>query len=319
MNSPHTTSNAERLKGAIEVSYACEDDRCFASGVIQHWILNMEGRTMLPSHSAKNALAISALCLSIMPPVASGGCPISVGRYVEFDFARSVECLDVTLPEHSAQYPNQRLIEMRLPVSVRFRGLQPDDVEELNVEINGAAAGLRVCSFSPSTQLASDLTREIETTTTIKKERSFGATLGGAVPLPTANVVAQVSPSINANTSTSETVTDKSNRLPPKYAVVVSGTSSDARGVFFKLKHSSQGLLEGVHELTVVFAAPVEWQGVEVRVFCSARGNRKVLWTKHPTTFRRETRTVQLSIASGMPRSHMVQRPSESVPVRNAW
>ena len=126
-------------------------------------------------------------------------------------------------------------------------------MDELDIEINGAATGLRVHSFSPSTQLASDLSKEIETTTTTKKEHSFGATLGGALPVPHANVVAQVSPSINANTSSCETVTEKLNRLPPKYAVVVSGTSSDGRGVFFKLKRSSQTSLEGVHELTVVF------------------------------------------------------------------
>ena len=274
---------------------------------------------MLLSRSAKNAWAISTLFLSIMPPAASGGCPISVGPYVEFDFARSAECHDVTPPERTEQYPNQRLIEVRLPLSVRFRGVHPDDVEELDIEINGAATGLRVHSFSPSTQLASDLSKEIETTTTTKKEHSFGATLGGALPVPHANVVAQVSPSINANTSSCETVTEKLNRLPPKYAVVVSGTSSDGRGVFFKLKRSSQTSLEGVHELTVVFVAPVEWQGGEVRVVCSARGTRKVLWIKQSTTFSRATGTVQLYLAGATPVPHIVRRLPETVPARNAW
>jgi hypothetical protein len=252
---------------------------------------------MLPGRSAKNAWIITALLFSIMPLAASGTCPISDGQYVEFDFARSIECRDATSPERADQYPNQRLVEMRLPLSVRFRGVQPDEVEELDMEINGAAAGLRVYSFSPTTQLASDISKEIETTTTTKKEQSFGATLGGQLPLPHANGVAQVSPSINTNTSNCETVTEKRNRLPTKVAVVVSGTSSDGRGVFFKLKRSSQSSLEGVHELTVVFVAPVEWQCGEVRVDCSARGIRKVLWIKQPTTFRRATRTVQLSIA----------------------
>ena len=274
---------------------------------------------MLLRRSAKNAWAISALFLSIMPPAASGGCPISVGPYVVFDFARSAECHDVTPPERTEQFPNQRLIEVRLPLSVRFRGVHPDDVEELDIEINGAATGLRVQSFSPSTQLTSDLSKEIETTTTTKKEHSFGATLGGALPVPHANVVAQVSPSINANTSSCETVTEKLNRLPPKYAVVVSGTSSDGRGVFFKLKRSTQTSLEGVHELTVVFVAPAEWRGGEVRVVCSARGTRKVLWIKQQTTFRRATDAVQLYIAGATPAPHIVQRLPETVPARNSW
>ena len=273
---------------------------------------------MLLSRSAKNAWAISTLFLSIMAPAASTGCPLSVGQHVEFDFARSAECHDVTPPERTEQYPNERLIEVRLPLSVRIRGMRTDDVEELDMEINGAATGLRVHSFSPPTQLASDLSKEIETTTTTKKEHSLGATLGGALPVPHATVVAQVSPSINANTSTSDTVTEKLNRLPPKYAVVVSGTSSDGRGVFFKLKRSSQTSLEGVHELVVVFVAPVEWQHGEVSVVCSARGTWKVLGITQPTTFSRATGAVQLQIAGATLVPHIMRRLPETVPARNA-
>jgi hypothetical protein len=274
---------------------------------------------MLLNRSAKTAWAISTLVFLMMPTAASGACPGFVDRFVEFDFARSAECHDVTPPERTELYPNQRLIELKLPVSVRFRGVRPDDVEELDLEINGATTGLRVHGFLPATQLASDLSKEIETTFTTKKEHSIGAMLGGALPLPHANVAAQVSPTINANTSNCETVTEKLNRLPPKYAVIVSGTSSDSRGVFVKLKRSSQSSLEGVHELTVVFVAPVEWQGGEVRVICSARGTRKVLWIKQPTTFKRATGAVQLYVAGATPVPHNVHRLPKTVPALNAW
>jgi hypothetical protein len=273
---------------------------------------------MLRRHSAKNAWAINTLFLSIMAPAASAGCPLSAGQYVEFDFARSAECHDVTPSERTEQYQNERLIEVRLPLSVRIRGVRTDDVEELDMEINGAAAGLRVHGFSPSTTLASDLSKEIETTNTSKNERSLGATLGGALPMPHTSAAAQVSPSINANTSSCETTTEKSNRLPPKYAVVVSGTTSDGRGVFFKLKRSSQSSLEGVHELAVVFVAPIQWQRGDVTVVCSARGLRKVLWIKQPTTFSRETGTVQLYVADATIMPHIVRRLPETVPAGNA-
>jgi hypothetical protein len=274
---------------------------------------------MLLSRSAKNACAIGTLFLSVMAPAASGRCPLSADQYVEFDFARSAECHDVTLPESTEKCPNQRLIEVRLPLSVRFRGVRPDDVEELDIEINGTAAGLRVQSFSPSTQLASDLSKEIETTTTTKKEHSFDATLGGELPVPNADVVAHVSPSIKAGTSSCETATEKLNRLPPKHAVIVSGTSFEGRGIFFKLKRSTQTSLEGVHELTVVFAAPIDWQRGEVSVVCSARGTRKVLWIKQPTTFSRATGAVQLYVAGSTPVPHIVKRLPEVVPARNPW
>src|SRR5688572_20272170 len=124
--------------------------------------------------------------------------------YVEFDFARAAECRDITPPERIAQDPRHRFVELVLPVSVRFRGLSPQDVEELDIEINGAAASLRVIDFAPATHLTSDFAQQIETTTTTKRGRSLEGTLGGGLPVPVAGLVAHVSPSINAGISGSE-------------------------------------------------------------------------------------------------------------------
>jgi hypothetical protein len=220
--------------------------------------------------------------------------------YVEFDFARSAECRDVTPAERMAQVPTHRFVQLVLPVSVRFHGLSMNDVEELDIEINGAAAGLRVIDFAPSTQLASDIAQQIETTTTTKRARSFDGTLGGGLPVPYAGLVAHVSPSVSAGLSGSETATEKMNRLPPKHAIVVSGTSSEGRGVFFKLKRSSQTSLEGVHDLAVTFVVPAGWQGGQVRVGCSARGQRRILLLKHDATLGRAAGDVRLHRTDGV-------------------
>src|SRR5689334_18890418 len=81
---------------------------------------------------------------------------------VQFDIARAVECRDVTPRERLIQYPGQRLIEVALPVSVRFNDVTADDVDEIEIDVSGAMAGLRVVDFAPATQLASEITREIE-------------------------------------------------------------------------------------------------------------------------------------------------------------
>jgi hypothetical protein len=224
---------------------------------------------------------------------------VAAAPYVEFDFARSAECRDVTPRERMAQVPSYRFVELVLPISVRFRGLAMEDVEELDIEINGAAAGLRVIDFSPTTQLASEFAQQIETTTTTKRARSLDGTLGGGLPVPVAGLVAHVSPSINAGISGSETATEKTNRLPPKHAIVVSGTSSEGRGAFFKLKRSSQTSLEGVHELRVTFVVPADWHGGEVRVGCSARGKRRLLLLKHDATVGRAAGNVRLHRTAG--------------------
>jgi hypothetical protein len=227
--------------------------------------------------------------------------------YVEFDFARVAECRDVTPLPSVEQQINGRLVEFALPMSVRFRGLAAEDVEELDVEINAAAAGLRVVDFSPTTQLATDVAKPIETTTTTTRARSLDATLGGELPLPYAEVVAHVAPSINAAISGSETEVEKMNRLPPKHAIVVSGTSSEGHGVFFKLKRSSQTSLEGVHELSVTFLVPANWRGGDVLVGCSARGQRKVLWLRQDAIVGRAAGTVRLYPAGRAPVYHVAK------------
>ena len=238
--------------------------------------------------------------------------------YVEFDFARSAECRDVTPAERTKQYPDQRLVEMRLPISVRFRGVSAEDVAELDMEIDGTGAGLSVFDFSPDTQLESDVKRTIETTTTVKKDRSLEGSLGGVLPIPYSEAVAHVTPSINAAISGGQVETEKMHRLPPKYAVVVSGTSSAGRGVFFKLKRSSQTSLEGVHELAVTFVAPSDWRGGAVVVGCSARGSRKVFWVDTPATLGRAASEIELYLAGRTAPStavrHEVAKPTADAP-----
>lgn len=231
----------------------------------------------------------------LLAPVESGNAALWAGPNVVFDFAPVAQCRDVTPDEQLEHYPYDRLLEVTLPVSVRFHGVAPDDVFELDIEIDGAAAGLRVIDFAPATQLTSDVADAIETVTTTKRDQSLDATLGGAIPVPYGELVAQVAPSLSAGASRTHVATEKMNRLPPKHAVVISGTSNRGRGVFFKLKRSSQTSLEGVHELTVVFAAPAEWSGGDLRVACTARGRRQMFWIKQSGTLGRAAGRVQLN------------------------
>lgn len=251
-------------------------------------------------------IACAACFNTATAPIAIAAAPL-----VEFDVAPTAESRDITPPQRIAQYPNQRLIEVTLPVSVRFRGLSLDEVDELAIEIYGASPGMRVEDFFPATQLASDISDKIETTTTTKKTRSFDGSLGGTFPIPGAEAVAHVTPSVTAGLADCDTEIEKVNRLPPKRAVVVSGTSSAGRGVFFKLKRYSQTSLEGVHEFKVTFVTPRAWRYSEIRVNCDARGEQKMLWMKQTGTVGHAARTVQLVQATAKPMRQMVLKPAE--------
>jgi hypothetical protein len=212
---------------------------------------------------------------------------------VSFDFARLVEYRDVTPADRLERAPHERLIEMRLPISVRFQGLTVGEIEHLDVEIDGSAAGIRVERFSPVTELAADAIA-VETINKTVKERSLGATLSGRLPVPVGPISCDVGPSISTGMSQANEATEKVKRVPPKRTIVVSGTFAQGRGVFFKFKQSSQTSFEGVHQLTVTFAVPTDWQAGGVRVSATARGHKPRLWIDQPTVFGKVATVVEL-------------------------
>ena len=182
---------------------------------------------------------------------------------------------------------------MKLPVSVRFQGLAVGEIEHLDFEIDGTPAGIRVESFSPTTELAADAV-SVETINKTIKERSFGAALSGKLPVPIGPVSCDVGPSVSAGMSKASEATEKVQRIPPKRPVVVSGTFAQGQGVFFKFKESSQTSFEGVHELVVRFAVPTQWQAGAIRVSAAARGHKPRLWMEQPTVFSEMTTSVEL-------------------------
>ena len=74
-------------------------------------------------HKLARTLAINLLFAAVSNVFAS--------PYVEFDIGPTAECRDVTPAQRLTLYPSQRVIEVALPVSVRFHGASMEDVEEL--------------------------------------------------------------------------------------------------------------------------------------------------------------------------------------------
>jgi hypothetical protein len=236
---------------------------------------------------------------------------------VGFDFARQVSYKDITPADRAKQYPAERVVSVKLPISVRFAGFVEGEVEDINIEVDGSAAGLCVESFCPTTQLVTDA-MTIETTTSTKNSRSLGGTLGSAIPVPVGAIVAQIAPSVSANATKSNEATEKIRRLPPKEPLVVSGTFAEGHGVFYKIKPSSQTSLEGVHELEIKFIAPTNWKGGSLRVTCVARGHRNVFWTEQPTIFGRAVENVALSPEGDAVRNEAPERHAADSAVHKA-
>ncbi len=217
-----------------------------------------------------------------IPTSLSSATVVSAGPVVEFDFGRTVECREIVAPELDEEFlaPDEKMIEMKLRVSVHLLSGKLADVKEIRVEVSDSDGRMRVHDFLPTTRLESLLTEQIEWTRTMEKNRSLGATLGGEAPLLLGGVVAHMTPSLNGTVGQRELVTEKKQRLAPKHLVLSSGTIGQEHGVFFKMRASSQSSLEGVHELTIRFIVPSHWRGDAVRVSCQATGQKKILWLK---------------------------------------
>ena len=249
---------------------------------------------MLANHSP---LSVWLGCLLI----ATGGATARADTpAVAFDFGRTVECRDVTPIEPSAVFPHEKIVELRLRVSVHLLSGNAEDVEEVRVEIGDCDGRLRVHSFEPTTRLESRHTQDIKWSKTTEQTKSLGATLGGEAPVPLGDVVAHVTPSVSGGLSSREVVTETEHRVAPQQVVVASGTIGAEHGVFFKLRASPLSSLEGVHELVVRFIVPENWRGDSVQVCCQATGQEKFLWMKQQSTWAHTCGAVALYLAGDL-------------------
>jgi hypothetical protein len=213
-----------------------------------------------------------------------------------FDFGRTIECRDITPLEYLELYPDERIIEAKFRMSVRLESGDISDVSELRVEINDCDARLRVHDFAPRTRLESEYADAIETTKTVESHKAFTASLGGEIPC-LGGGVANVTPTIGGELGGKEIVTEKIKRVAPMQPVVASGTINEEHGVFFTLRPSPTGTLEGVHELAVQFVVPAKWRGDAIRITCQASGHQKVLWMKQQAVWGYKSTPVALYLA----------------------
>lgn len=212
---------------------------------------------------------------------------------VSFDVPESLVVADVTTNEFLRDHPEQRLFEVKVPVSLLLYQGEADRIRDVVIEIDGAADNLRVHDYTPRTHLQSEFTEPIEQKRSIGTDRSMAASLGG-----TLGADITIIPTMNAGKSESNTIVETTSKAPPKKAVIVSGTTQSHQAVFFKLRQSSQATLEGEQTFCVTFAAPEDWPGGTIEVRCVARGQQKWLLVERRKVWNETARPVKLRLVS---------------------
>lgn len=223
---------------------------------------------------------------------------------VGFDVPPAILCRVVTNDRFSQERPGRKLVEIEMPVSVVVYRGDPDRVEDVVLEVSGAAAGLTVYDYSPETVLASELAEPIEVTATGERDKHFDLSLGGSIPMGPTGAIGHITPGASYGVRNRNVKTQTEKRLPPKHAVVVAGTTGGRTGVFFKLRHSSQTTLEGEHLIQITFDAPKDWDGGRLTVTGVARGARKIFFVEQRTVWQTTESPVEVRLAA-----HTVAKP----------
>ena len=204
---------------------------------------------------------------------------------IDFDFGSTAACRELVLDGEAGVYPGEKIVELKLRISVHLNSGDLDKVDEIRIEVKDCDRKMQIHGFEPRTRLESRVSEDIEWSKTVEKGNSLGASLGGEVPVVLGKGVAHLTPTISGGNTNREVVTEVQKRIAPKHAVITSGTIDGEHGVFFKLHRSTQSSLEGVHELTIRFVVPKVWRGDSIQVCCQALGQEKFLWIKQRATW----------------------------------
>lgn len=189
---------------------------------------------------------------------------------VRFDVSYVVSCRDVTPPEFGVLNPGERLVEAAFHISTLLEGGSEEELSQLFFQIENPDKTLRIVDHLPRTELTSQYAGTIA----VEKRREGGASIGVATK-PNLEVV---SLNASAEASTKRGVNMRYELLPPQELLAASGTLDRERGVYFKLKPSTQTSLEGAHQFVCLLRVPVQWRGDVVHVHCRAEGIRRGLW-----------------------------------------
>lgn len=208
----------------------------------------------------------------------SGSTAAAAAPVVAFDVPALVAVQDVTSPEFATLNPGEKLVQVVWRVSALVKRGDESDVDEIVVTLESPERRGRVIDYWPRTELQHDVIGPIQSSNTAQQHTAFklnvvGGWLGAGSP---------ANGNFDASQSKQLETKEQFQRLPPRTAVLASGTTHQGHGVFFKLRRWSQSSLEGDHEFRVLFAVPQAWRGDWMLFTAAARGVDRNLFGAQP-------------------------------------
>jgi hypothetical protein len=201
--------------------------------------------------------------LACHSPFARAGTP----PLLEFDAPFCIGCRSIPCNDAAKKDPGKDLIEVVVPISVRLHAGSERDLKQCLYTLVDSAEPetLSVRDWLPRTELKTEYAKPIQ----VNNERlaKVGINLSAHYVVTAAS---DASGQIKSGLAYE--------MLPPQEIVLASGTVHQGRGVFFKLRPSTQTTLEGMKSFSAIFAVPHGWRGGCLKLRCEAVGlNRSVV------------------------------------------
>ncbi|MBC8354177.1 MAG: hypothetical protein H8E66_19465 [Planctomycetes bacterium] len=206
----------------------------------------------------------SCLCVAVvsLTAVASAKSP-----RVRFDMMPVVACRDVTDDAFALMHPDERLLEAKFEISSILDSGTESDLTEYFFRMTSPQQSFHVVDYSPRTTLASGYSGGISIEKKTEDSKGIGLTASGG--WESARLTG------HGDAGTKNTLTTKYELVAPMESVTAAGTIESGYGVYFKIRRSRQGTLEGAKEYQVVFRSPQDWRGDILHVHCEARGVKR--------------------------------------------
>lgn len=187
---------------------------------------------------------------------------------VKFDVAATIPCRESTSLDFSAANPGEKLVEAQIDVSAFVGYASEKELLQFVYHFTGCEQTVQIADYWPKTTLHTDVSSPIMT----ERRREQGNTAGVEVD---GQYTEFFSAKIGAQTTWKDSTLDRYERLPKLSLLAASGTTHRGSGVYFKLKPSPRGSLEGAKNFCLLLRVPRTWRGDLLQLSCEALGNTR--------------------------------------------
>ncbi|MEQ1826914.1 MAG: hypothetical protein ABL921_13250 [Pirellula sp.] len=184
---------------------------------------------------------------------------------VAFDVNPLVSAREANPMGLMSQMPNSRMVEVQLDVSALFTPGDAAVVTEYTVRIVSRHEEVQVADYSPRTELQSEIFGAMQVNSNQERVREAAIRgMGGYPGVGSAQGYAYYHDNQNESVHYA--------KKPALELVNAAGTLERRRGVYFKVRQSSQTTLEGARPFRVVFEVPYSWRADLLDVTIDAAG-----------------------------------------------